>query len=113
MGYYSGKIDSRVILSLSVKRASQLGLGARLGLGRDAIFRMIKPACELGLVKVWRCGRIPCYSLTNEGKAYASQLARELGKNEVQRLLTPKPSKGKRAPIRKLEGKNLADSLGL
>ena len=111
--WYKRAIDGRVMLALRVKRASMRNLSLRLGLSEQHVRDMVKPGKDAGLIRVWYCGRIPCLSLTDKGKQYAEQLTRELGANEVERLLTPKPSKGKRAPIRKLEGKNLADSLGL
>ena len=120
MNWYLDKRDARVLLALNVYGANRLVvISGRLGLHPDTVTRLARPWKLAGLVSVWYRGIagpnwcIAYIRLTDKGKAYADQLARELGENEVQRLLTPKPSKGKRAPIRKLEGKNLADSLGL
>ena len=117
--YYTGRIDARIVLGLGCKPGTRGGLAGMLGMSRDHVGRLVASCIKRGLVHAYypiipnTCWVVGCYMLTDKGKAYASQLARELGENEVQRLLTPKPRKGKRAPRIKLEGKNLADSLGL
>lgn len=112
MSWYNGRIDRRLILSLEIKRASQLGLGARLGVGKDAIKRMTKPAVQAGLVHVWYCRFIPCLSLTNEGKQYANELRQSLTPVELERLLTPRKG-NKRATRKATKPNSLGNSLGL
>jgi DNA-binding MarR family transcriptional regulator len=111
MSYYDGRIDGRLILSLEIKRASQLGLAGRLGLGKDAVKRMTKPAVEMGLVHVWYCRFIPMLSLTPLGRERAVELRSTLSPLEIEKLLTPR--KGKRGAAPKAKPSALSDSLGL
>ena len=117
--YYTGRIDAQIVLGLGYKPGTRDGLAGMLGMSRDHVGRLVASCIKRGLVHAYypiipnTCWVVGCYMLTDKGKQYADQLARELGENEVQRLLTPKPRKGKRAPGIKLDSKNLADSLGL
>lgn len=111
MSYYYGRIDERLILSLEIKRGSQLGLAGRLGLGKDAIKRMTKPAVELGLVHVWYCRFIPMLSLTPLGRERAAEIRATLSPAEIDKLLTPR--KGNKRGATKVKPSALGDSLGL
>jgi len=111
--WYSERIDRRLLLALRERGASMRNLCSKVGINERHGRGLVLSLVLAGFAYKWKGGKITIVNLTKEGKAYAEQLARELGENEVQRLLTPKPSKGKRAPRIKLDSKNLADSLGL
>ena len=108
--WYSGRIDPRLVLTLEIKRATQWGLCERLGLSVRAIQYKVRAANLAGLVRIWYCGLMPCYSLTNEGKQYAAQLRATLTASELEKLLIPR---NKRAPNKPNKPNSLGNSLGL